>query len=161
MGLALRVLVVVTSLLTIPSPAAAGPLDPPPVHSPAIDLAYVEQLLYAAPLGVFVGIAAAARDRWFDWSTDLCSAPLVGSTGRSFDFRSACRRHDFGYRNLKLLDRRWGVGRFWGSVSRHRVDRQFLLDMQLDCGVRPWWERGTCLGWAHTYFRAVRVAGGP
>jgi hypothetical protein len=161
MGLALRVLVVVTSLLTIPSPAIAGPLDPPVRHSMSTDLAYVEQLLYATPLPVFVTLAAATRDRWFDWTTDLCSAPLVGSTGRSFDFRAACRRHDFGYRNLQLLDRRWGIGRFWTPTTRHRVDRRFLGDMRAHCIVRPWWERTTCLGWSETYFRAVRVAGGP
>ena len=162
MGLALRVLVVVTSLLTIPSPAVAGPLDPPLLHSPATDLAYVEQLLYAAPLGVFVGIATNARDRWFDWSTDLCSAPLVGNTGRSFDFTRPCRRHDFGYRNLKLLDRRWGPpGRFWNVLTRERVDRLFRVDMRTGCTVRPWWEQATCLAWAEVFFRAVRIAGGP
>ena len=94
----LRVLVAVTSVLTVASPASAGS-----AHSAAADRAYVEHLLYATPMSGF--IAAVGSDQWFDWSTDFCSAPLVGNTGRSFNFTNACRRHDFGYRNLHLLDR--------------------------------------------------------
>jgi hypothetical protein len=163
MSVARRVLVVVTSFLTIVSPAAAGPapLDPPVVHSATVDLAYVERLLYATPLEVFVAAVATRRDRWFDWSTDWCSAPLVGNTGRSFDFTKACRRHDFGYRNLRLLDARYGRGRFWTATTRERVDRNFKADMRLDCAVRPWWEHATCTNWVEIYFRAVRIAGGP
>jgi hypothetical protein len=157
------VLVVVTSLLTIASPAAAGPspLDPPATHSATLDGAYVGRLLYDTPLDTFVAAASTPRDHWFDWTTDWCSAPLIGSTGRSFDFTKACRRHDFGYRNLKLLDVRYGRGRFWHAVSRERVDRQFRSDMRRDCVVRPWWEQSTCLSWADLYFRAVRIGGGP
>jgi hypothetical protein len=163
MRLALRVLVVVTSLLTIASPAAAGPvpLDPPVHHSARIDLAYVAELMYSTPLDTFVSFVAVPRDHWFDWTTDGCSAPLVGNTGRSFDFTKACRRHDFGYRNLRLLDARYGRGRFWTSAQRTRVDRAFRTDMRADCSERPWWEQSTCLNWAEIYFRAVRVAGGP
>jgi Prokaryotic phospholipase A2 len=163
MRLALRVLVVVTSLLTIASPAAAGrsPLDPPVDHSAQVDLAYLDLLLYSTPLDSFAAFAAVPRDHWFDWTTDWCSAPLVGNTGRSFDFTKACRRHDFGYRNLRLLDARYGRGRFWTSTQRARVDSVFRVDMRADCGVRPWWEQHTCLNWAEIYFRAVRIGGGP
>ena len=38
-----------------------------------------------------------------DWSTDGCSAPLIGSEGRTFDFRIPCARHDFSYRNFTAL----------------------------------------------------------
>jgi hypothetical protein len=157
------VLVVVTSLLTIVSPAAAGPLplDPPLAHSAAVDLDYVGRLLYATPLDTFLVVVATPRDQWFDWTTDWCSAPLVGNTGRSFDFTKACRRHDFGYRNLRLLDTRYGRGRFWNATQRTRVDRLFRSDMRRDCAVRPWWEQTTCFSWAEIYFRAVRVGGGP
>src|SRR5258706_12336967 len=100
----LRVFVAVTSVLTVASPASAGS-----VHTAPTDQAYVDQMLYATPMSGF--IAAVGSDQWFDWSTDFCSAPLVGNTGRSFNFTNACRRHDFGYRNLHLLDRRYGGGK--------------------------------------------------
>jgi Prokaryotic phospholipase A2 len=149
----LRVFVAVTSVLTVASPASAGP-----VHSASADRAFVEHLLYATPISGF--IAAVGSDAWFDWSTDFCSAPLVGNTGRSFNFTNACRRHDFGYRNLRLLDRRYGPGN-WTAASRRRVDHQFLLDMKRHCWSRPWYEEPTCLAWAETFYAAVRLSGGP
>lgn len=160
MRVLLSVLVAVTSLLTVPSPASAGPLRPVAVHTAAGDLAYVERMLYAVPITTFTAAANSTGDRWFDWSTDWCSAPLVGSTGRSFDFRAPCRRHDFGYRNLQLLDVRYaGGGRYWNATSRKRVDQQLLSDMRAHCRSRPWYEEATCLLWAETFYTAVRLAG--
>ena len=45
----LRVLVAVTSVLTVASPVYAGP-----VHSARDDLAQIERLLYATPMDEFV-----------------------------------------------------------------------------------------------------------
>ena len=149
----LRVFVAVTSVLTVASPASAGP-----VHSASTDRDFVEHLLYATPISGF--IAAVGGDAWFDWSTDFCSAPFVGSTGRSFNFINACRRHDFGYRNLQLLERRYGRDT-WNSSSRRRVDQQFLADMKSHCRSRPWYDEPTCFAWAETFYTAVRLAGGP
>lgn len=159
----LSVLVAVTSVLTVPSSADADPATARSAaqHTAAVDAAYVERVLYATSLNGFVWTAATG-DRWYDWSSDLCSAPLVGSTGRSFDFRVPCRRHDFGYRNLRLLERRYGTGTtYWNSTTRHRVDQQFLADMQGHCRARPWYEEATCLLWAETFYTVVRVGGGP
>jgi hypothetical protein len=149
-----RVLVAVTSVvLTVASPAFAGP-----TNSEQADRAYVEQMLYATSMSGF--IAAVNSDPWFDWTTDLCSAPLVGNTGRSFNFTKPCRRHDFGYRNLRLLDERYGGGH-WNSTSRRRVDQQFLADMRSHCRARPWYDEPTCFAWAEAFYAAVRIAGGP
>ena len=148
----LRVLVAVTIVLTVASPALAGS-----VRSPSADQAFVERMLYATPISEF--LAAVGDDTWFDWSTDFCSAPLVGNTGRSFNFTDACRRHDFGYRNLHLLDRRYGAGH-WTPLTRLRVDRQFLVDMRHHCWSRAWYDEPSCLAWAAAYYRAVRLAGG-
>jgi len=108
---------------------------------------------------------SAARvngDPWFDWSTDGCSAPLIGDTGRSFNFRASCFRHDFGYRNLKLLERRYGQGyTYWNGANRKRVDQQFLTDMKAHCRGRALPLRPTCLLWADVFYSAVRIAGGP
>jgi hypothetical protein len=146
------VLVAVTTVLTVASPALAGS-----VRSAATDQAFVERMLYTTSMSGF--IAAVGSDTWFDWNTDLCSAPLVGNTGRSFNFTKACRRHDFGYRNLQLIDRRYGGGH-WNSSSRKRVDQQFLADMKRHCWARPWYDEPTCLAWAETFYAGVRIAGG-
>ena len=149
----LRVFVAVTSVLTVASPASAGS-----VHNALADQAYVDHVMYSTPMSGF--LSAVGSDAWFDWSTDFCSAPLVGNTGRTFNFTNSCRRHDFGYRNLQLLDRRYGPGH-WNSANRRRVDRQFLLDMKRHCWSRPWYDEPTCLAWAETFYAAVRIAGGP
>jgi hypothetical protein len=146
------VFIAVTTVLTIASPASAGP-----VHSASADLAYVEHMLYATSIRGFV--AAVGSDSWFDWSTDFCSAPLVGNTGRTFNFTNACRRHDFGYRNLQLLDRRWGAGH-WTGAARKRVDQLFLADMKHHCWSRAWYDEPTCLAWAAAFYAGVRLAGG-
>ena len=148
----LRVLVAVTSVLTVASPASAGS-----IHTAKADRAYVEQMMYATSMSKF--IASVGSDQLYDWTTDLCSAPLVGNTGRSFNFTNACRRHDFGYRNLHLLDRRYGPG-YWNSLSRKRVDQQFLTDMRDHCWSRPWYDEPTCFAWAEAFYAAVRVSGG-
>ncbi len=156
----LAVLVAVTSVLTVVSPAAAGP-QPTAAHSAAVDLAFVQHQLYEVSLREFAG-ASTGGDRWFDWSSDGCSAPLVGDTGLSFNFRDPCRRHDFGYRNLKLLERRYGMGSaYWNGTTRRRVDQQFLADMKAHCRARAITLQGSCFVWAQTYYAAVRVVGGP
>ncbi|HQZ35938.1 MAG TPA: phospholipase A2 [Ilumatobacteraceae bacterium] len=153
----LAVLVAVTSVLTVVSPVAAGPST----HTARNDWAYVQQELYQVPLRTFVATSTAG-DLWFDWSNDGCSAPLVGDTGMSFNFRDPCRRHDFGYRNLKLLERRYGSGAtYWNSTNRRAVDRQFLADMKAHCHGRALTLRVQCYSWAQTYYAAVRIAGGP
>jgi hypothetical protein len=125
-------------------------------------------LLFGMPLAQFsrtaavrTGIDGRPNDTWFDWSTDWCSAPLVGNTGRSFDFTAACRRHDFGYRNAHLLDRRYGTGMFWNAVFRKSIDEQLLTDMRDHCRGRSLALQPTCFAWAYTFYAAVRVAGGP
>ena len=162
------VLVAVTSFLTVVSPALAGPLTPTAAHaldhmaghSATDDWSFVQGELFGVTMMQFLADAAGG-DRWFDWSTDYCSAPLVGSTGLSFDFRNSCRRHDFGYRNLKLLDRRYGPGRYWNSGNRLRVDQRFLADMRNHCATRAWFLQPSCRQWADTYYAAVRWLGGP
>lgn len=129
-----------------------------PVRSATADRWFVDTMLFRSSMGQF--LANVGVDRWFDWSTDWCSAPLIGSTGRSFDFHDPCRRHDFGYRNLHLLDRRYGTHQ-WNATSRKGVDDQFLRDMLNHCATRSLWLRTTCTWWAKLFYAAVRLAGGP
>lgn len=159
--------VAITLALTLPSAGTtlAAPAPATGTASPTTDWASVETLAFDSTLAEFSAIARDTghrlHDPRLDWSTDLCSAPLIGNTGRSFDFTASCRRHDFGYRNLRLLERRWGWGsRYWNPDNRERVDRRFLTDMLGHCAGRSWWLRWSCRTWAWIYFLAVRAAGG-
>jgi hypothetical protein len=166
MRLRTAVLVAVTSVLTVVSPAAAdqpasNPASKPAVHNAAVDLAFVRREVFAVPLFDFLSHRVSG-DPWFDWSTDGCSAAMLGSSGHSHDFREACIRHDFAYRNLKLLERRYGSGRsYWNAASRKQVDQQFRADMRTHCTHRGWLLRLPCYVWAEVYYRGVRALGGP
>jgi hypothetical protein len=157
MRFATAVLVAVTSVLTVASPAHAGP----PIHDSRSDWAFLEHELFEVPLDQFVHDARTG-DRWFDWSTDGCSAPLLGNRGNSYDFLQPCMRHDFGYRNLQRMEHRYGAGRtFWNPANRHRVDQQFLADMKHHCHTRVFWRQPACFVYAYTYYAAVRAVAGP
>ena len=166
-----KFVVAVTTILTaasLPSPATAHA-----VSDPGADQAAVEHLAFEVGINTFMNSRGVPAH--LDWSTDRCSAPLTGDTGRSFDFTKACIHHDFGYRNFKLLDRRfacaaraagtycasgtWSYGWFWNETVRKRIDDRFLGDMKSDCSPRPWTQKYSCLAWAQTYYSAVRNFG--
>ncbi|MFM8562277.1 MAG: phospholipase A2, partial [Acidimicrobiia bacterium] len=169
MGSILAILVAVASSLTAPSVS---------VTDPASTAGRVEVLMFQTSLASFVSTSRSPQgvDTSLDWSTDRCSAPFVGSTGRSFDFTAACLRHDFGYRNYKMLDRTfncplrtpgtacsdgtWAYGRWWNASNRARLDGQFKKDLFGHCASRPVWDRPTCRAWASTFYTAVRTFGG-
>ncbi|WP_084962072.1 phospholipase [Thermoactinospora rubra] len=92
---------------------------------------------------------AAWADYAFDWSTDLCSSSPDQPLG--FDFRMPCRRHDFGYRNYKA------VNRF--PENKARVDDAFYFDMRQVCARYSGASRSTCNSVAWTYYQAVRQFG--
>jgi hypothetical protein len=111
-------------------------------------------LLFRTSLKQFVAESASPlRDARLNWNTDGCSAPLVHSTGRSFDFYSACHRHDFGYRNMPHIN----GGKHWTLSMRRRIDSLFRTDMRTDCAQRPRITRAACRAWAETFYRAVRA----
>jgi len=78
----LAVLVAVTSVLTVVSPALASPLPAQAGHSVATDLQYVRHELYEVPMRQFVADARTGN-RWFDWSTDFCSSAATAVGTRS------------------------------------------------------------------------------
>jgi len=137
------------------SPAASGAsaaeAGRPAEDSWAEARAIVDRYL-AADLEEFLAYRASPeRDPRLDYSTDLCSAPLVGSTGASFDFTEPCLRHDFGYRNYDRL------GLF--GQRKDSVDRRFLADMRDHCGARDPAELDRCLDWASIFYAAVHHLG--
>ena len=138
--------------LVVAAGLSVTPLPLPSAQSVA------ETLLFRTSLPVFVTSAdSPAQDVRLDWSTDGCSAPIVQSTGRSFDFYDACRRHDFGYRNMS----RFKNGRVWNETVRLRIDGQFRKDARASCTSKLRLTKVQCLAWAETYFRAVRSFGTP
>jgi len=161
------VLAAITSLFAIAEPNADR------------DLKFIESVSFNISLSEFDRSRFMWRRQqpWFDWTTDGCSVPIIGNDGRSFNFGAACRRHDFGYRNLKLLDRRyncvglapgticsidtWSYGQFWNAVQRSRIDEQFQRDMFTSCTTRARSMRVRCEAWAITFFQSVRTIGGP
>jgi len=164
-----RVLVAVTSVLTV-HPVAERVLAESNhgEGTVALDAAYVDKVAFHTSIDEFDDIIGSQvspdgsiGDTWFEWNSDGCSAPLVGNTGRSFNFTEPCRRHDFAYRNMRLLERRYGTGKYWTHDVRKRIDQQFLSDMKNHCHGRRFFDRPTCYSWAYTFYSAVRVGGGP
>ena len=138
--------------LVVAAGLSVTPLTLPSAQSVA------ETLLFRTSLPAFVAIAdSPTHDARLDWESDGCSAPIVQSTGRSFDFYNACRRHDFGYRNLS----RFKNGRLWSEALRLRLDERFRADMRNSCVSRDVITHTQCLVWAETFFRAVRRFGKP
>jgi hypothetical protein len=80
-----------------------------------------------------------------DWSSDACSGSPDKPFG--FDFKPACHRHDFGYRNNKRQGR-------WNADKKLRVDNKFKADMYSICGGNY-----ACKGTAEVYYAAVRKWG--
>jgi hypothetical protein len=84
-----------------------------------------------------------------DWSTDLCTAAPDRPFG--FDFRLACWRHDFGYRNYGSR----------GALAAHkeRVDAAFYTDMLRVCSHQDPSRTLFCQQVARLYYLAVRLGG--
>ncbi len=151
MGFGLGMLVVVTSILTINGSALANSPHPIP-----IDTATIDYVIFDLDLDTFIRQRSKLRRNYpqLNWTTDGCSAPLVGESGRSFNFRNACIRHDFGYRNYKARG-------LFNTDARTRLDGQFRRDLEALCAPKVRTFKVRCVAWAEIFFTAVRAAGGP
>ena len=134
----LAVLAPVLLVLVTLAPVASAQVDPGQIDPGQVDprVAATDRLV-VAPIDVFVA-ARTAQDGplGLDWSSDGCSVPVVREPERSipqgFDFRAACERHDFGYRNQRAQ------GRFT-EESRRALDDGFRADMGAVCGQQSGW----------------------
>lgn len=151
MGFGLGVLVAVTSVLTVASPVPDR--SPNPITT---DIETINHVMFDLDLATFTRQRSSLRRTFpqLDWTTDGCSAPVVGDSGRSFNFRSACIRHDFGYRNYKAR----GV---FTTEARTRIDGQFRRDLDASCAPKLRTFKVRCVAWAEIFFGAVRAAPGP
>ncbi|OKK19584.1 hypothetical protein AMK16_16030 [Streptomyces sp. CB00455] len=136
------------ALLT-PAPAAAAaaavPADKPHVLSRWTQTDAASHRAWAT--------AREHRDAWaaygFDWSTDYCTTSPDNPLG--FPFRSACARHDFGYRNHRA------AGTF--PAAKSRLDKAFHADLKRICARYRGARRASCDSTAWTYYQAVRLLG--
>ena len=149
MGIVLNSLVAVTSLLTVHIPHR---ITPPTFESPIEAVSYV---MFDLDFTTFTREKFSLKRAYpsLDWTTDGCSAPVIGNEGRSFNFTQACTRHDFGYRNTKRL------GQFTEAV-RTKIDEQFHRDLETSCISQVRTRKIRCLMWAETLYVAVRATGG-
>ena len=149
MSILLTSLVAVTSLLTAHTPDR---ISPPPFESPIEAVSYV---MFDIDFSTFRREKFSFKRAYphLDWTTDGCSAPVVGNEGRSFNFTQACMRHDFGYRNIKKL------GQF-NDATRAKIDEQFHRDLESSCSNQVRTRKIRCLMWADTFYVAVRATGG-
>jgi hypothetical protein len=91
---------------------------------------------------------------WLDWSTDGCSAPLVG--GGPFDFTVPCTRHDLAWRNLRRVGQRFDRD-VWNAANKQEADRRFRDDLRTRCSRLPRVVLVTCLATAEVYGSIVRL----
>ncbi len=138
----------------------AATLVAPSPHSLAQSFSVIERGAFTTSLSAFPRFEKTYKKQFseLDWTTDYCSGPLVGNTGRSFNFTMSCRRHDFGYRSFKLISRSSGIN-FWTEDLRFKVDLQFYNDMLSTCEPRGISQRLNCRAWARTYYQIVRTLG--
>jgi hypothetical protein len=88
-------------------------------------------------------------DYGFDWSTDFCSTSPDQPLG--FDFRLSCHRHDFGYRNYKVMNA--------FPANKSRIDDSFYFDLRAKCATYNAFVRPACYSLAWTYYQAVKALG--
>lgn len=69
---------------------------------------------------------------YYDWSSDNCS---WSPDSNPYGFTWACRRHDYGYRNLKRGESRYSGHDMWNRKNKAVVDRQFHEDLYTHCRV--------------------------
>lgn len=121
MGIVLSMLVAVTSVLPAQLPPIVGTITQP--NSVLSTVEAVRHIEFDLDIATFTRQRFLLRRQYptLDWTSDGCSAPIVGSQGRSFNFRSACNRHDFGYRNFKNLG-------LFDTSTRTLIDEQLHRD---------------------------------
>ncbi len=154
MGTVLSMLVAVTSVLPAQLPPIVVTITQP--NSALSTIEAVRHIEFDLDITTFARQRSSLRRQYptLDWTTDGCSAPIVGSEGKSFNFRSACDRHDFGYRNFKNLG-------LFDTSTRTLIDEQLHRDMNTYCDSQRRTFKVRCIAWSELFYTMVRAAGGP
>ncbi|MFC7340689.1 phospholipase [Saccharopolyspora griseoalba] len=108
--------------------------------------ATTDHYLFEISLDSFLDVKAEQRHAdQLDWSDDACSYSPDEPLG--YEFKPACQRHDFGYRNYELQSR-------FTEDNRLRIDDNFRDDMYDVCAGDS-----NCETTADAYYWAVRQFG--
>lgn len=111
----------------------------------------VDRLVFKTSMKTFQAARKKKSPRPCNWTSDGCSwspdRPLL-----VYNFRPACQRHDFGYRNMKKQKR-------FTKAMKARVDLQFRKDLYAYCGGFKGAKRSTCRRLANTYYNVVKRLG--
>jgi hypothetical protein len=148
-------------LATLLGVTAIGLLAALAVASPAAAVTPAEKL---AVMSNFTQTSVGSYNSWnaarqnqgpwapygFDWSTDFCSSSPDQPLG--FDFRLSCHRHDWGYRNYKVMSQ--------FPANKSRIDNAFYSDLRRKCDTYNSVVRPACYSLAWTYYQAVVALGG-
>ncbi|MEU8959936.1 phospholipase [Streptomyces sp. NPDC048518] len=143
-------LAVGAACLTLGLGVAAAPASAVPV-----DKAQVLSRWTQTDAGSYSAWVSASADQgaWsayrFNWSTDYCSSSPDNPLG--FPFKTACARHDFGYRNYKE------AGTF--NANKARIDSALYQDLKRVCARYGGATKATCDATAWTYYQAVDKLG--
>ena len=148
MGIVLSMLVAVTSVLPAQLPPIVGTITQP--NSVLSTVEAVRHIEFDLDIATFTRQRFSLRRQYptLDWTSDGCSAPIVGSQGRSFNFRSACNRHDFGYRNFKNLG-------LFDTSTRTLIDEQLHRDMNTYCDSQRRTFKVRCIAWSEIFYTMV------
>ncbi|MEU9198212.1 phospholipase [Streptomyces hundungensis] len=134
-----------SAVVALASPATAAPADKEQVLSSWTQTSAASQNAWLA--------ARENQSAWsayaFDWSTDYCTTSPDNPFG--FPFKTACARHDFGYRNYKA------AGTF--DTNKSRVDDAFYADLKRACSGYSGATKTSCNSTAWTYYQAVKIFG--
>lgn len=133
------------ALLAVATPAGAAPADKAQVLS---SWTQTSASSYNAWLAARNNQAAWSA-YGFDWSTDYCSDSPDNPFG--FPFKTACARHDFGYRNYKA------AGSF--DANKSRLDSALYEDLKRVCANYSGATKTACTSTAWTYYQAVKAFG--
>lgn len=137
-------------MLTLASPASAAPTRQQ-------KLAMLDGLTQPAAESFDAwNEARQAPSKLFIWETDGCTVPEVVrillpgfdfDRPLGYDFRPACERHDFGYRNYASMQA-------FDADTKSRLDDTFYADMERACE-----DDSRCLRTAALYYKAVTIFG--
>ena len=77
--------------------------------------------LATMPLADFLSARGSARsdDPWFDWTSDGCSGPIPPGAG------DVCLRHDFLYRNARMIRDQWALAPEFAVAVKAYADAAF------------------------------------
>ncbi|KAI4647311.1 uncharacterized protein J4E79_010169 [Alternaria viburni] len=112
----------------------------------------VNYMVFVEPLWHFMDMwhnhEASYGVTGLDWVTDACTG--VDDRPFKWDFKPACIRHDFAYRNFKRQGR-------LGHQARKKIDKNFKEDMYDQCRKEK--HKHLCRIGAKIYYAGVRVMG--